>query len=560
MKVLIEGEKYPINILESIFDDSRYYNQIKNNGIITSVGYYHSFIRGEVVYLLPKVFMRNQQETIFGINKLELLDYSLNENSSNSEKFNWLRVISILFYKSLIEYRRRKEKQNIINRTPLIEISSNLNKQEFSYLDLLLSFVNFFKKNNILFIQKKIQFKSKKQNKVRWEKTIIKSTPLLNNKRNPIYDNHIIRKKISDYEDELLLYFMSILNRFNEEHDLNIAINKNFKILKGEDFNYLKKNGLRRLKKIRYKYFNDDLLKMYKLCEIYFQKENISNIKKRSDEFLIVNNYNIIFEDMVDKLFSDSITNLNTKKTKGIEDLKINDDGKIIDHIFEYDSIIDTSNIFYIGDSKYYKSNSFAGKLSKYKQFTYSKNIIQYNIDLFNNTGKYYNERIRYRDPITEGYNITPNFFLYGFINNYENLNDDNLEEYGEVTKSYHFNDRLFDRDTLFIHQYRINFLFILKNYSSTNSRVINKFRIDTKKKFKNNFLRYFNDNSLSKFTFYEYYYDDLKKMKLFISKYFRSLIGKIYITNNGKLILAKYNDDNIDDEILKYFIKLNLK
>jgi hypothetical protein len=36
----------------------------------------------------------------------------------------------------------------------------------------------------------------------------------------------------------------------------------------------------------------------------------------------------------------------------------------------------DTSDIFYIGDQSHYKSGSSAGKLSKYKQFTYIKNVI----------------------------------------------------------------------------------------------------------------------------------------------------------------------------------------
>ena len=98
-----------------------------------------------------------------------------------------------------------------------------------------------------------------------------------------------------------------------------------------------------------------------------------------------------------------------------IKDLKKNDDGKIIDHIYDYQSLIDTSNIFYIGDSKYYKSNSEVGNLSKYKQFTYAKNVIQFNIDLLNKDKKEtYKPKIRYRDQLTEGYNITPNFFIYG--------------------------------------------------------------------------------------------------------------------------------------------------
>lgn len=41
--------------------------------------------------------------------------------------------------------------------------------------------------------------------------------------------------------------------------------------------------------------------------------------------------------------------------------------------------------IYYIGDSKYYKRGNSLGKESVYKQFTYARNVIQWNIDLFNN-------------------------------------------------------------------------------------------------------------------------------------------------------------------------------
>lgn len=89
--------------------------------------------------------------------------------------------------------------------------------------------------------------------------------------------------------------------------------------------------------------------------------------------------------------------------------------------------------------------------------------MIQYNIDLLNETGTYYTENLRYRDELTEGYNITPNFFIYGYINNFKDFDNDELNEKGKIVKSFHFEDRLFDRDTLFVHQYKINFYTYLK-------------------------------------------------------------------------------------------------
>jgi len=239
--------------------------------------------------------------------------------------------------------------------------------------------------------------------------------------------------------------------------------------------------------------------------------------------------------------------------------LKYNDDGKIIDHIFDHKSLIDTSDIFYIGDSKYYKSGSEAGKLSKYKQFTYAKNVIQFNIDLLNEK-KIYKENIRYRDEITEGYNITPNFFIYGYIKDIHDFDEHHLIPKSELPiKSFHFEDRLFDRDTLFVHQYEINFLYVLKAYSTFGGSKIDDFRQDSKDKFRNQFLSFFNDETKSKFSIYEK--EIIKESaKELVESNFKLLNGKCFYTNDNKLLIAQYIDTKEDKGLNSFIEKENFK
>ena len=78
-------------------------------------------------------------------------------------------------------------------------------------------------------------------------------------------------------------------------------------------------------------------------------------MNRKKDEFIAVRDYNIVFEDMIDKLFTDESLLKHSNKNISIKDLKNNRDGKIIDHLFKFDSIIDDKSIIYIGDSKYYK-------------------------------------------------------------------------------------------------------------------------------------------------------------------------------------------------------------
>ncbi len=551
MKILIEGEKYLIELLQGIFDDPKFYHQENQEGIILSVGYYHSCEKGELVYMLPKVFMADSQETVFGITKMDLLNLDCSETFKHKDEYNWIRQVSVYFYNSLLEFRRRNKSTTIIQSSLSSNLNTNLSKQEYSYLDLLLSIVNFYKinKSNILF--KHIEFKSQQVRNPNWERTISKSIPLITQDKTPIYNIYRNKKKIVNTEEELLIYFFSILNYFNEEHNLFLQIDKSYEIIKGSQFRLLQQNGLSKLRKIKYRYFNDTLKKMYHLCEIYFSKTDTSSINKKREEFILVNNYNLVFEDMIDKLFSDPIIDKKTADGITLKNLKYNDDGKIIDHVFDYQSLLDTSDIFYIGDSKYYKSDNIAGKVSKFKQFTYAKNVIQYNIDLLNDTGKYYTENLRYRDDLTEGYNITPNFFIYGYIKDYKNFDNTELEVKGDIVKSYHFENRLFDRDTLFVHQYKINFLYVLKSYTQFGNQSIEKFRTETKTMFRSNFIEFFSNKDKSKFELYEYQQENIED---FVEKNFRLVNGKCFKTIDNKLILAKFDNDTKIDELIDSF------
>lgn len=542
MKILIENENYPIEILAELFDDPKFYKQNGSVGTITSVGYYHSFDKNTLVFMLPKVFMGNENNSVFNCSKDILIDLIQNESIKHKTQYNWVRQLSIYFYNSLYEFKRRYKDTSIIHNSETFELNSNIGDKEYSFLDLLLSFVNFYKKNKQQILFKHIEFVSNQAKKPKWEKTIRKSTPILVNATTPIYTEITNKKKIINTEEELLTYFFSILNHFNVNHQLNIKIDKSFNILKGKAFEQLCLNGNVKLRKIKHRYFNDTLKKMYVLCDLYFSQFDSSSVKRKKEDFLAISNYNLVFEDMVDKLFSDKLNKIEVDGIT-IDKLKNNDDGKIIDHIYDYTSILDTSNIFYIGDSKYYKSDSSAGKISKYKQFTYAKNVIQFNIDLLNKNNQIQIGNIRYRDIITEGYNISPNFFIYGYIDDIDNYDDHLIEQKGKPIPSFHFKDRLFDRDTLFVHQYKINFLYVLKAYTNFNDSEINTFRKEIKESFRNHFLEFFNNIEVCGFEFYESKLE-ISDYQNFIDNHFKLLNGKCFCTIDNKLILAVHLND----------------
>ena len=554
MKILIEEEEYPIDLLESIFDDLKFFKRNGLKGTVKTVGYYHSYKKKELVLMLPKVFMQNGVETVFKGTKDELYNSLEHSTIKHDSKYQWLRELSIHFYNSLVEYNNRWKQNSLISPTRTFELNTNLGEDNYSYLDILLSTVNFYKKNKNHILYRYIEKITNNASKPKWEKTIRKSLPLMANTKTPIYFNIRNKRKVINKEEELITYFFSILNHLNNQHNLNLKIDQSYKLLKNDTFiNFCRDEyALRKLKKIKYRYFNDTLKRMYQLCELYFSNNDYASSKKEKEEFLCTNNYNIIFEDMIDNLFTDKIA-----KEENIQNLKINKDGKIIDHIYEDKSLIDRSNIFFIGDSKYYKSDNIAGQNSKYKQITYAKNIIQYNIDLWNKKGKFHNEKIRYRDDETEGYNITPNFFIYGHIedpNDFENPQIIQKTITPEV--SFHWSDRLFDRDTLFVHQYSINFLFVLKSYTAYNSYKFKSFRDNVKNIFRSSFVDYFNNAEHCSFTFYECTLQP-SEFREYIRFHFKDFNGKSIITKDNRLIIAIHQYDNSLNKYLSDFKSL---
>ena len=113
-------------------------------------------------------------------------------------------------------------------------------------------------------------------------------------------------------------------------------------------------------------------------------------------EYLLVKDFYIVFEAIIDELVADNP--LPDKMQKKQED------GKIVDHLFTAQSLINAENkqTYYIGDSKYYKIGHELTSESIYKQYTYARNVIQYNLDLWNN-GVEPDSKIKLGDDLTEG-------------------------------------------------------------------------------------------------------------------------------------------------------------
>lgn len=523
-KVLTERYYFPINGIESKINFVGYYfNPQINDG------------KGDVVIIFPKVFINKHNLAFDEFTPESLISptFETTQRLTETGKDKLIFEISTWLYRSIQQFNKRHFYNSISENQFINQIVTNLDENSSTELDIILSLLRFHKENQDLFtfIAKTAH---SQQNKINWHKTINKKQPIIHNNQ-PIYvDLATTRKRVND-DEELLILFYSTLNHIKEKYAFNFQIPQNYTLIKGHQFEMVLRRGCRLLKNIKYKYFSDKMICLYNLLFTYFERSERTQSKKQIEEILLIKDFNIVFEDMIDDLIGDSTL---------FSELKNHADGKQVDHIYKYKSLLIEDEIYFVGDSKYYKPQNSVGKNSKAKQFTYARNVIQYNIDLFNKGDL--DQRIRYRENETEGYNITPNFFISAFVNKDFDFSKSYLNETGKPIMQFHFENRLFDRDTLFVQSYNINFLFVLSGYLSRNSTLKNNFKKDTQKIFREKLVAFINE----KYQFYK-----VKPIEEnFIYKHFKLLNGKIYKPSQleNEVILAFEKGSDIDGVILQ--------
>ncbi len=534
MRILFEDYHYDKEAIPS--NDGIAPVELQNGKIkLPYVGYYYDANEG-AIFILPKVFIVNNQA--FGrYTPEELIDTSADNTLLSPQDKAFLFGVSAWLYQAIALFNTRHTDNEITSSRSLAGLVGNRGEGEATLIDHILALLRFNKEHQNLFTYIAI-IQHNGNDKIHWTKTIRQTQPLLH-KGKPFYLNCKTKSKIINYDEELIVLFFSTLDYLARSYHFQVKKNLNYDTLKAHRVANIIETGkgTRLLRKIRNKYFTDELVALWGLLYAFYEQAERVAQKKVCNERLLVRNFNIVFEDMIDTLIGEN------KLPEGLKEQK---DGKIIDHIYRDTSLLEADDIYFIGDSKYYKEGSEVGKNSLYKQFTYAKNVIQYNIDIFNRKQTGY--ILPYRDELTEGYNPTPNFFVRGFVDpNDLSYSDSKLRNKGEMDCNYHFTNRLFDRDTLLVLTYDINFLYVLSAYvqSHGTSDSVNNF---LRKRFRDDIVEAFEKT----YDFYRLTPLNGLSNEEFIEKYFRKLIGKIYCTNDGMLLLALKNGENDNEQLLE--------
>lgn len=559
MRILIEEYRYQAQDVRETIHGIDALENIDGEVSVNYVGYYfnnHPNVY-DCVFILPKVLLevKNGQELVFGLYRPEDIICINDESPLNDVQKNFIYDFSVWIYRAVVVfYNDRRNDTSIVYHKKMAQVNKGRKQRNNTFLDILLSMIQFNEDNQqfFMFIIKNMHAGF---NKINWTRTIARTNAIVQD-NSAIYVNPVNKKRQINFDEELLVIFFSILNYIHEHYGFPVNINCNYELITGQKFQrYLKGYGKLRLQQIKYKYFSDKALQLWKLCYAFFDKAKNVAIDLGQKDYLLVKNFNIVFEAIIDELIGET-----GEVPAG---LKKQEDGKMVDHIYTYKGLATHENtpIYYIGDSKYYKRNNPIGKESVAKQFTYARNVIQWNLNLFmkgdekdedwKKDWNEFREVPKLRDDITEGYNIIPNFFISATMEEDLSYRDTIhlTEKENKYFTSDQFSNRLFDRDTLLVCHYDVNFLFVVSLYALNNRSK----KENWKKKVRMIFRKEIQKILEEKYLFYAMTARPNENAEGYIKSHFQDVLGKMYTPyeNTNYFSLALDNQDKENNERL---------
>ena len=547
MRILIEEYQYDYEDVYDVLKGLGVLQDVEGKVSLSYVGYYYNDDPdvNDCVFILPKVLLEGEfgKEKVFG--HIEPRDLINAEDCKDltSEEHTFIYNLSVWIYRAITVFRDHefdrvedgKRQSSIVLYKQAPMMGHTRKRKANTFLDVLLTLQEWNKRNEsfVMFIVKNLH---SGYNKINWTRTISRSQAVIQEsiggtrRQDVSYLNPINKKRQVNFDEELLVIYYSILQHMHDKYGFPVSINVNFHLIRGDKFaRYIGGYGKRRLKQIKYKYFSDKALELWELCYAFFDRPDNIMLNVDQREYLLVKSFHIVFEAIIDELIAGD--------QKLPKELKDQPDGKRVDHIYQYQELTNNTtddNIYYIGDSKYYKRGNSLGKESIYKQFTYARNVIQWNIDLFND-GKEEekNGHVKLRDDVTEGYNIIPNFFISANQNVLRPEDDikliDSDKEADKRRQQYYlsrqFENRLFDRDTFLLAHYDVNFLFVVALYGRNHSASKALWRNKVRQMFRKEIQQMLKEN----FEFYAMTAKSDVNPDVYIKENFQSLLGKVY-------------------------------
>lgn len=156
MRILIEEYQYTLNDeerqsdLKCILKELGGLEDVEGKFCINYVGYYYSAQLRDCVFILPKVLItigESKQELVFGEYRPEDIINLEKSTPLKEEQRKFIYEFAAWIYRAIDVYRTKNRKNKIIYYRHIAEISKGQRRVSNTFLDVLLSLIQFNKDN-----------------------------------------------------------------------------------------------------------------------------------------------------------------------------------------------------------------------------------------------------------------------------------------------------------------------------------------------------------------------------------------------------------------------------
>jgi hypothetical protein len=217
------------------------------------------------------------------------------QNQLTQEEHDFIYQLSVWIYRAICVYRDSAIDNSIIRQQYLSQMNKGRLHKCNTFLDILLALQKFNRENQdfFFFVLKNLH---SGLNKINWTRTISHSAAIVQ-QNVPVYLNPVNKKRMVNFDEELLVIFFSILRYLKETYGFPVQINVNFPLITGDRFkNYMDGMGKVRMMQIKYKYFSDKALYLWELCYAFFDKSKKVSVDTDDREYVLAYNFNIVLQ------------------------------------------------------------------------------------------------------------------------------------------------------------------------------------------------------------------------------------------------------------------------
>ena len=140
----------------------------------------------------------------------------------------FLSTLSIWIYRTISVYKQ-SHNDNILESKEYQSESRGRKQKHNTLLDVIIALRDFNRNNQnyFTFVAKNVH---SGYNKINWNKTITSSQAIIQ-RGSPVYIEPVNRKKMVNFDEELLVIYFSILNYIRETHGFSFEINIQYPLI-----------------------------------------------------------------------------------------------------------------------------------------------------------------------------------------------------------------------------------------------------------------------------------------------------------------------------------------